>query len=355
MELALQKYLRNGKSPDDLLSTYDIHFKRHGEYPNLILFKYGIDTPMSEQLSREARGIILDESKNWEVVCYSYQRFFNYGEGFAAEIDWSTAKVMDKVDGSLMQVFWYNNTWNVASSGLADASGQVSDFGFTFKELFWNVWQLLGYQLPKISTYSYAFELISKYNRIVCQYPDSRIILHGVRDLTTLQELEPEPIALANGWQAVESYPLQTLNEVVEFVKKFNPIENEGCVIRDASYNRLKIKAPQYVALAHIRGGISTKALIELVRIGNEPEFLSYFPEFTEEYMEVKAKYESLVTKITNVFSYYSPIIAQKDYALAVKHFPYSGILFQLRKTPGKTVKELLAEARLEYISELLS
>ena len=354
MELAIQKYLRSGKTPDDLLSTYDIHFKRHGEYSNLILFKYGIDTPMSEQLSREARGIILDESKNWEVVCYSYSRFFNHYEGLAAEIDWSSAKVMEKLDGSIMQVFWYDGKWQVASSGLPDALGNVSDFNLTFKDLFWQTWETLRYRLPIYTQLSYAFELITKYNRIICRYPESRIVLHGVRNLVTLSELSPEPVAGLHKWDCVKTYPLQTFKEVVDFVKEFDPMTNEGCVICDQEFNRIKIKSPQYVALANIRGGLSTKRLIEIVRMGESDEFLAYFPEFTNEYEEVKAKYETLVQEIANTFANNAPIVAQKDYALAVKHLPYSGILFQLRKTPGKTVKELLAESRLDYVCELL-
>lgn len=354
MELAIQKYLRNGKTPDDLLSTYDIHFKRHSEYSNLILFKYGIDTPMSEQLSREARGIILDESKNWEVVCYSYSRFFNHYEGLAAEIDWSSAKVMEKLDGSIMQVFWYDGKWQVASSGLPDALGQVSDFNLTFKDLFWQTWETLRYRLPIWTQLSYAFELITKYNRIICRYPESRIVLHGVRNLVTLSEVFPEPIAGLHKWACVKTYPLQTFKEVVDFVKEFDPMTNEGCVICDQGFNRIKIKSPQYVALANIRGGLSTKRLIEIVRMGENSEFLSYFPEFTKEYEEVKEKYEKLTKHIYDVYWQVKDIESQKEFALTIKHLPFSGILFQMRKTSWKTVKELLAESRLDYVVDLL-
>lgn len=354
MELALQKYLRSGKTPDDLYKEKDIHFKRHGQYPNLILFKYGIDAPMSEQLSREARGIILDESKNWEVVCYSYSRFFNYYEGFAAEIDWSSASVMEKLDGSLMQLFWYDGKWQVASSGLPDALGQVSDFNLTFKDLFWKTWETLRYRLPIYTQLSYAFELITKYNRIICKYPEPRIVLHGVRNLVTLSEVFPEPVAGLHKWDCVKSYPLQTFNEVVDFVKNFDPLKNEGCVVCDQFFNRIKIKSPQYVALANIRGGLSTKRLIEIVRLGESDEFLAYFPEFTKEYEEVKAKYENLASHIFSVYCQVKDLESQKDFALTIKHLPYSGILFQLRKDSSKTVKELLAESRLEYVVELL-
>ncbi len=356
MELAIQKYLRSGKTPADITAEYDIRVKRHGIYPNLVIFKYGIDTPLGEQISQECRGIILDESKNWEIVCYPYSKFFNHYEGLAAEIDWSTAKVLEKIDGSLCTIWYYDGKWNVSTSGTCDAGGDVGDFGFTFKDLFWTIWQDCGYYLPKLhlTDYCFMFEMVSKYNRIICRYDSAKIVLHGVRNRVTLQEHEPEEFAKDHGWQVVKAFPLQNLKEIIDFAKTLDPIEHEGFVVVDKFFRRQKIKSPQYVALANIRGGLSTKRLIEIVRLGESEEFLAYFPEFTKEYEEVKAKYESLVNEIANVFAKYSPIVAQKDYALAVKHLPYSGILFQLRKDPGKTVKELLRESRLEYVVELL-
>jgi tRNA splicing ligase len=51
---------------------------------------------------QECRGLILDESANWRIVAFPYTKFFNYGEEHAASIDWSTACVQEKLDGSLM-------------------------------------------------------------------------------------------------------------------------------------------------------------------------------------------------------------------------------------------------------------
>ena len=354
MELAIQKYLRSGKTPEDLTSEYNIKCTRHGKYPNLILFKYWIDTPMNERISQECRGLILDESKNWNIVSFPYLKFWNAHEGLAAEIDWSTAKVMEKLDGSLMTLHYYDNAWQISSSGKPDAAGEVNNSGITFAKLFWDTWEKLGYKLPTNTNICYMFEMITPLNRIVCVYNESRIVLHGARDLQTLCELIPEPIAKEYGWECAKSYPLQTFDEIVDFVKDFNPLANEGVVVVDQEFNRIKIKSPQYLAIAHMKDGFSHKRIIELVQLNAGSEFLSYFPEFTKEYEEVKEKYENLVNEIANVFAKYSPIIAQKDYALAVKHLPYSGILFQLRKNPEKTVKELLRESRLEYVCDLL-
>src|SRR5271154_4502894 len=100
--LNVQKFLRDGGTLDVLVEKFVLDIRRHPEYPNLVLLKYSqIDSPFSEEIVRECRGIILDQKNNWNVVCFSMLKFFNHGEGHAAPIDWSTAKVREKIDGSL--------------------------------------------------------------------------------------------------------------------------------------------------------------------------------------------------------------------------------------------------------------
>jgi len=45
---------------------------------------------------------------------------------------------------------------------------------------------------------------------------------------------------------------MKDLIEVVSASKKLNPALAEGFVVCDANFNRLKIKSPSYVALAHL-------------------------------------------------------------------------------------------------------
>ena len=42
---------------------------------------------MDNPIVQQARGIILDEAKDWKVVARPYDKFFNLGEGNAAPID----------------------------------------------------------------------------------------------------------------------------------------------------------------------------------------------------------------------------------------------------------------------------
>ena len=73
---------------DALIERYRISARRHREFPHLVLLKYSqIESPMHEAIVQECRGLIVDESADWAVVCRAYDKFFNHGEPHAAAID----------------------------------------------------------------------------------------------------------------------------------------------------------------------------------------------------------------------------------------------------------------------------
>jgi hypothetical protein len=71
-------------------------------------------------------------------------------------------------------------------------------------------------------------------------------------------------------------------------------------------------------------------------------------------YQQVKDKYQSLVEEIEEAYRQHEHIEVQKDFALAVKHLPYSGILFSLRARRVAGVKEALRDVTIHKIEELL-
>lgn len=356
-ELELQKYLRSGKTPASLKEEFGINHRRHRDYPNLVLFKYSqIESPMGQRIVQESRGIILDENTNWEIISFPYTKFFNHGEGHAATLDMTTAEAQEKLDGSLMTLYRYDNKWHVASSGMPDASGEVSIMLGTksFADLFWDTWQLSNYTLPKSNQHCYMFEMMTKYNRIVCVYDAPRIVLHGVRNLVTMQEESPKEHAKLNGWQLVRSFKMSSLDAIVELAKSIDPTQEEGYVTVDANFNRVKIKAPQYVALSHLKESASPKTMLELIRQNEGSELLTYFPEFTDLYNKIKSAYDELVTKVKNTYEQIKNIETQKDFALEATKTKYSAVLFALRGKKVASAEEFYRDCNIKNLIESL-
>ena len=161
--LEVQKFLRNGGTLLRLLETYAIKSVRSLSYPNLVLLKYNqVESPFKENIVQECRGLILDENNNWELISYGFRKFFNAGEHLAAPIDWESAVIQEKCDGSYVCLYYYKDEWHVQTSGTPDASGQVGDTEFTFAELFWKVFKEKGHKLPEKELYHccFVFELM---------------------------------------------------------------------------------------------------------------------------------------------------------------------------------------------------
>lgn len=91
------------------------------------------------------------------------------------------------------------------------------------------------------------------YNRIVVPHEDIKIYHIGTKDNTTLQELD-----IDIGITKRRTYQFNDLNEVIEMAKTLKYCE-EGYVVRDANYHRVKIKSPAYVAIHHLVSDMSDK------------------------------------------------------------------------------------------------
>ncbi len=353
--MELQDYLRN-EGLEKLAQEYNIKVNRHGEIDNLVCLKYSqLESPMGEKIVQQCRGIILDEANNWEIISYPYDKFFNYGECHAPKLNWNTAKVYEKLDGSLMTLFYYQGKWKVQSSGMADAAGEVSGFKYSFKQLFWRVWQELSYQLPTETNYCFMFELMTPYNRIVVRHDRNKLVLHGVRNILTLEEADPQTWADKYNWQLVQRYPLKSLKEIIAMTNELDPMDSEGYIICDADFNRIKVKSPQYVAVSHLKTGFSTRRMLEIVATNEGEEFLNYYPEWRNLYQKIRDKYDVLAKEIETEYQKYQHIPVQKDFALAVKHLDCSNILFALRAGKTSSVKESLAKTSIQKLESLLN
>jgi len=333
-----------------LADEYSIKIKRHPEFSNLVLLKYSqINTPMND-ITRECRGIILDENDDWRPVCYTYKRFANIQENWGDTVDFNTAKIYEKLDGSLMQLYYYGGSWRVASSGTPDGGGEVMGTTTTFAELFWKVWASLNYAYPIDKDTCYAFELMTQYNRVVVKHKEPRLVLHGARNLSDFTELDPKVVADKNGWECVKTYPFDSWEDVLSATDDIDPAKGEGFVACDENYNRTKIKSKKYVALAHFRDGITARRILDIVRKNESLEFLGHFPEFGAAYNRVSDKYQELVKRIENFYDSVKHIEDKKQFAMMVKDQQFSEVLFCLHNGKVKSVNEALSEVQIKRL-----
>gem|GEM_PF-2095706 len=371
--LAAARYLHE-HGLDALTRDHGIEARRHPEFPSLIHLSYTHEAPRGSPVAAECRGLILDAADGLRPVAYPYGRFFNVGEPQAAPIDWPTARVFEKLDGSLATLYWYQGLWHVASRKNPDGGGRMCWYSqeepITFAELFWGLWRGLGYRLPPAPgpgspRRCYLFELVTNRHQIVVRHDAEALVLHGARDLDTLEELDPIALAADHGWQAprVVEGP-RSFDEVQALADALNPLRAEGFVVCDGAFRRVKVKSPGYVRLSMaIHGGgrarglaLSTRRMLDLIRSGATGEFLAYFPEQAPQFRRTEASWGALLRHAHDAYAALAPL-ATADFGREVNRLrqvdrSLPRLFFSMRR--GLTAAAALRSMQIENVERLL-
>lgn len=339
--LNLQTFIRENENWRELISEKPYCIKVT-EKEDLVCFKYSqIDSDFNEPLVRECRGIIL-EKDTWNVVAYAFNKFFNFGESYADEIDWASARVLEKVDGSLIKIYYYNG-WRVGTNSTIDADDAklLAPPYETFMDLFSAAADICGLDYDKLDPhYTYIFELRSPYNKVVVPYEDIRIIHIGTRNNITYEEVEVDI-----GIEKPKQYMLSSLDDCIAMAATFD-FTKEGFVVVDKNYHRVKVKSEDYVRVHRLanNGSITLERAIDLIRMNELEEFLVYCPQYTDFINDVRNRFNKFYSDI--YFNVNMALIekmnceTRKDFAAAAKTFQYPMVWFKVYDTKSFDIDE---------------
>lgn len=347
--LQVQQFLKE-KSLFDLTKELGIRVAYHLDLPLIILNYDQIESPKTHPIIRECRALVLD-SRDWSVVAKSFDRFFNWGE-VAEEMslfDFSSFMVEEKCDGSLVVIYYFENSWRINTRG-SFAQDLLEFQSFTWEQ---GILHALGVQsLSDLDNFldrnfTYIGEFCSPWNKIVRQYSNPVVFL-----LTMFSSVEEQDVTFVDThcpkiMVRPQRYHFESIDSIQEWLQ--NEAETdptfEGVVIRDIHNRRWKIKNPRYLALHSLRGNGSNvfnpKHLLPFVLNGEEDELLQYFPEVKEAFYCLKSKVKADYAELLELYLDHKDIEGQKDFALLVKDKRYSGLLFDLRKKFGPNAKSL--------------
>ena len=360
------------------------------EYPEtgIVVLNYNqIDSVRFNPIVDECRALIL-RLGTWEVVSRSFDRFYNYGESIPDEVrkvnpnsqrvasdkdeykafDISKAIIEEKLDGSIISLRKdKDGIWRVSTRSMGYAEGQTA-FGMTFDEAFWDAakkTKLMEFLTnnEEMGNFTLVFELTGPYNRVVTRYDENTISLIGGRsnlEQDNYRELKAEELDKLATLMMVpfqrfprpKYFKASSYEELIKLVHSF-PTLDEGVVLKIESDNgshwRIKLKNPAYLAISKLRGNgqINPRRLLDLIMMGEQAEFLSYFPEDKRYVDFVVQEYEEAKARIVAIFDEHKDIKEQKDFALAimpkVKYSFEQGVIFNLRKRGGKVEDYLKA------------
>ena len=326
-------------------SPYFVRTKRGGGF---ILLKYDQNkSDFSLPLVRECRGLILDETDDYRPVCVPFFKFGNFGERYIPKIDWASARAQEKMDGSLIKLWYYKGTWNVSSNSEIDArNAHLHSALFTraartdLYSLFMESWSKTGLSMDSLDkAFTYMFELTSPHNRVVVRYGETSIWHIGTRDNRTLLECDPD-IGVAKP----RSFQFNTLDACIESATQLGD-NDEGYVVVDRNFNRIKVKSPRYVALNHMSQGVTTRSnVVAIIQKNEQAEFLTYFPEFQAVFDDILYRIDAFSEQqsatLTEIKS--SSYGSRKDLAAAVVKTECPACIFTLIDGKATTPRDWL-------------
>lgn len=201
-------------------------------------------------------------------------RFFNFGDTNVADVDWNDPglKVLEKVDGTCIILYWdpLHEKWHAGTRSVPEADLPIHKDDLeigdtTFSQLFLKALiatreELFGKKVDWVvdgpdkvihlnKEVTYVFELVSRHNQIVVDYPEPRVYLLAARHTATGQEINVDTLRIEHV-RRPKTWPLKDAVSIGAFVNTLNPAEFEGAVICDSKFRRMKIKSMAYV-LAH--------------------------------------------------------------------------------------------------------
>jgi RNA ligase len=203
------------------------------------------------------------------------------------------------------------------------------------------------YNFERLHTgHTYLFEIIYKENRIVCDYDYEDVVLLGMIETKTGNEInihyDNEDVRFKNmisniGFRVVMLY--KTWGEGYDLLKEEISNDREGYVIRFRNGFRMKIKGEEYKRLHRILTNISNRDIFEYVKEGKPldeildkvpDEFYNWVKEtkenFEQQFKTIDLEYRLIFKNITER----NNITDKKTFAHYALSYSNSSILFAM-------------------------
>jgi hypothetical protein len=295
-----------------------------------------------------------------DVVARPMDRFFNAGDVHAADINWNSARVQCKIDGTMCLLYWdsVKDQWCVATRSVPEADVCFGDVpsplkNNTFYELFMyaaektllnealhdseevegpiygtmlEAWAAEPSMLDKWlsvldKSFTYIFELTTPINRVVVKYDNYRTTLLCARETATGVYMHHTRLHEV-GMPVVEEWPLKTLQDIEDFLLHSDPAQVEGAVVIDSQNNRVKVKSKQWVLASRAKDSVtmSKRNALEAIINGQIDDILPLLDSHVADYLRMlQANTMEYCMKLDALFEQFRQQPDRKSFALAVQ------------------------------------
>jgi T4 RnlA family RNA ligase len=257
----------------------------------LTIYNYTAQTQYERywnEVTLACRGLVLDDQ--YRAIARPLPKFFNLQEHQGTLPD-GVPQIYEKLDGSLILLFFYAGQWQVASRG-----SFTSDQAQKAKAL------LVNSSLDRLDRldpdYTYLLEVIYPTNRIVVDYGNAeRLVLLAAVHTETGIELDHNLVEWSD---RAQTYPATSLPEWIASLNQAELPNQEGFILKWSNGFRLKYKLEDYVRLHRVLTRVQAKDIWECLSHNQDlNQYLDSVPdEFYTWVKTVKAELEAQYREI---------------------------------------------------------
>lgn len=294
----------------------------------LIGFKYSLQTVYDhawDEITLCCRGIVFDKATG-DIVAWPFNKFFNTEEiwtedGQLAEVGKILQKLgngyepkmtrffraMDKIDGSLGILFYYDGKWIIKTGG-----------SFNSDQAKWaQKWldKCVGQEIcDRYLDYgwTYCFEIVTKEDPHVCHYNYEGLVLLGALDENHVESEMIDIIEIAGriGVRYSSMKEFKTYQEMIKYARALD-VDHEGFVVTFDSGFKVKVKGLEYLSKFHMISGITKKDIrlhFDVTTLKVDPEYKAAIPE---ELPQMKLYAENLDEGCRSLLAQISTVVYQ--------------------------------------------
>jgi len=282
---------------------YFLKVKEDNKCPELALIHSQNNSDFTLPIVRICNGLII-EKNNLKIVCFTFEKLKDDTTP-VDEVNYNDCYIEDATEGSLVRLFFYNNTWQLSTKKCLCASSSKWISNKNFQELFME--STSAELLTKLNPNNcYSFIMCHPENNIIFKSPKPILYHISTRDLNTLIEIE-EDIGVTKIPRIPFSIYIEKTNilNIYNDYINHNSLNTEGYVFIDSSYRRHKIIKNNIKHLRQLWGNNNNRFFryLELRKDNNLlTEYINNFQNDKEIFVEYEKKVYDLANNILDVY-----------------------------------------------------
>jgi hypothetical protein len=299
----ISKHNNDASLYNELSTNFKLIDNKH-----VVMLRY-LEKNYDNDCIRKTRGIIFDKNTK-NIICYPLEGKISLHQ-FKTLVPWNETVIEESIDGTLINMYYYNNKWNYSTRSTLDGEC-FWNCKQSFKELFIETFKQYKINKSNLNTnFTYSFVLCHPKTRNVSLYKKSRIYHVLTRDLKTNNEINlhigiPKPKILK--LDEINNINCNNYEDIIKYCSKLH-FNFEGVMLysKDRLY-RTKIKGKKHVKVKNLRGNHSN-IYYTIVHYLKEPSnnkinlLLKYYPEYTDIYSLIIQKLDIIKSELLHIYT----------------------------------------------------